>query len=302
MFARAYILAVVLCVGTPLTALPQDIDEISQKANDAYVAQDWQKATALYAQITETQETNGQAWYRLGMSQKSIGKLDEAKKSMASAAANGVPANYTNFEIAKIEALNGNMDESVHLLEQLAAGGFSNLQALEGATEFAALTGNDRYKAALAQVRRNAQPCEEGGYRDFDFWLGHWDVTDQSGTPQGANRITREESGCVLVEKWTSVQGGSGMSMNYYDAGTNTWWQHWVSSGLLIDIEGGVKDGAMHLLGTAYYMTNGNRNPFRGTWTPLPDGRVRQFFEQSTDGGETWNVWFDGYYAKQSDD
>ncbi len=34
------------------------------------------------------------------------------------------------------------------------------------------------------------------------------------------------------------------------------------------------------------------------TFTPLEDGRVRQLIEQSTDGGQTYTVWFDGYYAR----
>jgi hypothetical protein len=31
----------------------------------------------------------------------------------------------------------------------------------------------------------------------------------------------------------------------------------------------------------------------------LPDGRVRQTFQQSTDAGKTWTVSFDGYYRKR---
>jgi hypothetical protein len=34
-------------------------------------------------------------------------------------------------------------------------------------------------------------------------------------------------------------------------------------------------------------------------WTPLPDGRVRQHFKESSDGGKTWTDWFDGYYSKK---
>jgi hypothetical protein len=30
----------------------------------------------------------------------------------------------------------------------------------------------------------------------------------------------------------------------------------------------------------------------------MPDGRVRQLFEQQADGG-TWAPWFDGYYNRQ---
>ena len=37
----------------------------------------------------------------------------------------------------------------------------------------------------------------------------------------------------------------------------------------------------------------------RITWERLPDGRVRQLWESSKDGGTTWTVAFDGYYAKR---
>ena len=32
----------------------------------------------------------------------------------------------------------------------------------------------------------------------------------------------------------------------------------------------------------------------------MDDGRVRQFFEQSNDEGETWSPWFEGFYTRQS--
>ena len=37
----------------------------------------------------------------------------------------------------------------------------------------------------------------------------------------------------------------------------------------------------------------------RITWTPLEDGRVRQRWQASGDGGETWTEVFDGYYQRK---
>ena len=59
-----------------------------------------------------------------------------------------------------------------------------------------------------------------------------------------------------------------------------------------------VDAGAMRLVGRIVGL-DGSSGPFRGTWTPLADGRVRQFFEQSTDGVE-WTPWFDGYYSPRA--
>ena len=57
----------------------------------------------------------------------------------------------------------------------------------------------------------------------------------------------------------------------------------------------------MLLVGTLHTVGTGVTKPFRGLWTPLPDGRVRQFFEHSDDGGATWVSWFDGYYTRQAE-
>jgi hypothetical protein len=58
-------------------------------------------------------------------------------------------------------------------------------------------------------------------------------------------------------------------------------------------------DGAMRLEGTMHSPRGKQRS--RITWTPLPDGRVRQLWEVSSDGGSSWAVSFDGYYERSKD-
>jgi len=149
-----------------------------------------------------------------------------------------------------------------------------------------------------------ASPCEtDERFREFDFWVGEWDVRDGQGTLQGENSITRQEKGCVLVERWQGVQGSTGMSINYLDRITDEWVQIWhAAGGYQIDIRGGLTGDGMLLSGTIHYIGTGQTAPFRGLWTPLPDGRVRQFFEQSNDDGATWEPWFEGFYSRQSAD
>ncbi len=147
-------------------------------------------------------------------------------------------------------------------------------------------------------------PCEsDERFRAFDFWVGDWDVRGADGTLQGENTISAEERGCVLVERWRGVQGSTGVSINYLDGVTDEWVQIWhAAGGYQINIRGGMTDDGMLLRGTIHYIGNGQTAPFRGLWTPLPDGRVRQYFEQSSDDGETWQPWFEGYYSRKSAD
>jgi hypothetical protein len=142
-------------------------------------------------------------------------------------------------------------------------------------------------------------PCEVGApYTDFDFWIGDWDVFAQGGLA-GTNRIEKTEHGCLLVEHWTGAGGGTGTSVNFYDPGRERWRQVWVSSSSgVIEIEGGLRDGAMVLEGTLVSAA-GQSQPFRGAWTPNADGSVRQHFEVSSDGGRTWTTWFDGRYVRR---
>ena len=153
-----------------------------------------------------------------------------------------------------------------------------------------------------AGAQTAAAPCSSDEFDEFDFWLGTWDVQTADGTVAGSNRIEKAHNGCAINEFWTGAQGGTGSSVNFRDGRSGEWVQVWNSdNGIQIDIRGGLTDDGMRLSGTIHYVTNGNTFPFRGLWTPLDDGRVRQFFEQSNDGGKTWTPWFEGFYRRQPD-
>jgi len=147
-------------------------------------------------------------------------------------------------------------------------------------------------------------PCEQDArFTEFDFWVGAWDVHVANGQYVCSNVIERAQRGCVLVENWTSAGGGGGMSINYLDKIEGQWVQIWNdASGSQINIRGGMTDDGMRLIGTIHYVAQGTTAAFRGLWTPLPDGRVRQFFEQSTDNGATWVPWFEGFYSRKIGD
>jgi hypothetical protein len=140
--------------------------------------------------------------------------------------------------------------------------------------------------------------CSDARFREFDFWLGSWRVTTGDGQIAGDNTVTLEQGGCVLVEKWRSARGGTGQSLNYYDPVARAWKQRWVGLGLILEMQGGLRDGAMVLEGPLHYVREGRTTQLRGTWSKLADGRVRQWFEESEDQGRTWKTWFDGLYSR----
>lgn len=139
--------------------------------------------------------------------------------------------------------------------------------------------------------------CAAEEYRQFDFWLGEWEVHDPDGQFQGTNRIEKIQGGCVLQEHWTGASGGTGTSFNIYDFTRDRWHQTWVSGSMLLLLDGGWRDGKMILEGTTAGR-DGDVVHNRITWTPVSADVVTQVWETSTDG-DAWNVVFNGRYTRK---
>jgi hypothetical protein len=141
------------------------------------------------------------------------------------------------------------------------------------------------------------EACQAPEHRQFDFWLGDFEVSNQAGAVVGENRIVRVSGGCGLLESWRGANGNEGTSLNWFDPQTGHWNQLWVGSGLYLSLTGGVEDGEMVLSGERQSPQGVAKD--RITWMPLDDGRVRQVWEVSRDSGSTWQVVFDGMYTRR---
>jgi len=155
--------------------------------------------------------------------------------------------------------------------------------------------------AAVSVTDQAACASQQSPYRDFDFWIGDWEVYNASNNDKvGVNSIRRLASGCLLLEQWQGVLGNTGTSMNFYDPLQDTWRQVWQSEGVFIDYQGGLDDdGVMRLQGTISYHKTGKTAPFRGSWQPQADGSVLQILEQYHAETSQWSGWFSGVYRRQ---
>lgn len=140
--------------------------------------------------------------------------------------------------------------------------------------------------------------CSAPEYRQFDFWIGAWDVSER-GKASGVNRIERILDGCALLESWSGVSGYRGNSLNFYDASRQRWHQTWTdTSGLALSLDGEFVSGSMVLAGTRFDPKKQQTIHDRITWTPNADGTVRQLWE-TADDGKSWSVIFDGLYSRK---
>jgi hypothetical protein len=88
--------------------------------------------------------------------------------------------------------------------------------------------------AVPARGAPSSPPPACGGpeYRQFDFWLGDWNVYARDGSLAGTNDVTREMDGCVLQEHWVAAgpPARRGSSFNTWSPAFRRWHQTWVDS------------------------------------------------------------------------
>lgn len=141
---------------------------------------------------------------------------------------------------------------------------------------------------------------------DFDFWFGSWSVADPTGRTVGSNTIRPLFGGLAVLEEWEGVGGILGRSLSAWDTARGAWHQTWMdSTGSTLLLDGGMREGAMVLEGTAPAVdgegipVEGKWDRHRISWTASTSGdAVRQLWETSTDGGATWSIGFDGRYHR----
>lgn len=140
-------------------------------------------------------------------------------------------------------------------------------------------------------------------YQLLDFWVGEWEVFDQAGRKVGINRIEKVMDGCAVMEYWTDIRGGQGISLFYVHNDGPLWKQVWVTPQAkapwgqkeksLIET---LPDGSLRFQGT--YQMQETWILDRTTLTPNEDGSVTQTIERSRDEGKTWQPGFVGVYRK----
>jgi len=155
-------------------------------------------------------------------------------------------------------------------------------------------------KELRAQQEIPACPCCAEENLQFDFWIGDW-VVYAKGKMAGFNKITKIEDGCIIRENWKSFESAyTGTSYNFYDKADKKWKQVWVDNqGTVLELSGEFKNNKMVLQSEAKKDQNGNHIINRISWSKNEDGTVCQLWEQSDDGGVTFNTSFDGLYRRR---
>ena len=271
-----------------------------QKSADDYFAKsDWSNAAQAYSGVTAKDPSNAVAWQNLGESYLQLKKYDQAVAAFNRAADLKYRPLVNQVNVARVWGEAGDRTRALAALKQVVASGQGpRLRAyILGSTEFEKLANDAEYKQVLEALR----PCRAQEYRQFDFWVGDWQVYNPQNNSAGANLVTLEQDGCLIVEHWKGAGGvETGTSFSYWDVRDRKWHQLYLDNsgdaGHFPALTGEFKDNKMVML------TDPAASPvFRWTWYVISPQHVKQMAEQSTDGQKTWQtIWDSVYVAKTS--
>jgi hypothetical protein len=293
-------IACLIVAVASLPVLAQTQPAGAQDADALFQAQKWAEAAQAYEAITKAEPSNGRAWNRLGMSLSATGKYEQAIDAFQHAAQ--VASNpIVMYNLASVYSKVKDKEHAFEWLHKALGAGFAQVKQLETDADLAALRDDPRFKEVLAQANRNLRPCAAAPEnRQFDFWVGEWDVQNPKGQPAGTSSVQLILGDCTIFENWTSASGTySGKSFNIYNSSLKKWQQFWTDDkGGVLEFTGEYRDGELRYTGESLDQ-KGNHVLHRLTFFNLAPARVRQLWEQSTDGGKTWTTVFDGLYVRK---
>lgn len=293
-------LTIVLITSVLTTTAWADLKSLRQEVIVATAAGETDLAAIKLRQVLELAPDDGASHYQLGsLLMDNNGDFDEAVLHFERAGDLEFQPLGVAYRLSRLYARAGRDAKALEEMEVLAVGGFGLLNLIDGEADYDGIRNSPRFAKALESIRAARFPCAaDERHRAFDFWIGEWDVT-QNGQFAGTNSIQPILGQCAIFEQWESASGSLGKSFNYYDPGHDRWRQIWISdSGTFIEFTGEARDNGIFYTAETVNPTDGSVTHHKFEFTQIDKGSVRQYWQTSTDGGESWQSIWDGRYER----
>lgn len=271
--------------------------EMRAEANTVYQASEWAKAAAAYEKIVALEPENVGSSYRLGIVYLNLNQSGDAQKYLDKVFASSPNAVFA-LALARAYAQAGNKAKAFEIIEKSTKLGGIAPETLTAEKDFDRWKTDADFQALIKKSDLAVNPCKASvEFRQFDFWIGEWEVKNPQGVPSGTSSVQLILGECTIFENWSSAGGSNGKSFNIYDRNDKKWHQTWVSDkGTFTHYIGGLEEGNIVLV--ANTIVGGNRTLAKMTFSKRANGDVRQFGENSTDDGKTWTTAFDLIYVR----
>jgi tetratricopeptide (TPR) repeat protein len=285
------------------TAAWADIESLRNEANIAAAAGETTIAANKLQQILELNPDDGATHYQLAtILMDNDGDLFDAASHFERAGELKFQPQGVAYRLSRIYARTGRDMEALVQLELLADGGFGLLNLIEGQADYERIKDKPRFTTALATIRASRFPCaNDERHHSFDFWIGEWTVT-QNNQLAGSSSVQPILGHCTIFEQWESVNATFGKSFNYYDPAHDHWRQIWIGdSGSIIEFTGEARDGGIFYTAETIDPKDGGVTLHKFEFTKIAEDGVRQYWETSTDAGESWQTIWDGRYERRAE-
>jgi hypothetical protein len=300
---RKLILLLALLVAgiTPVIAL--DVDK-SMEAEAAFKEGDWSKAQSLFQSLTNENPKLGYAWSRLGETYRHLNQPQDALAAFEKARANGFLPFITLSRMASTHAALGQRELALSELQQIADKKLPFGRIFSGNRDFDSLVDDPAFQKVRKTIQAATNPCKYDDsvpqYRQFDFWVGDWDVF--AGNVQtGTSHVERILGDCVIYENWTDRFGSQGKSFNKYNQSLKRWEQYWVDENGATSFFYGNIEGKDLVYLSDVVQPDGSKAVRKLTFFDQGPEKVRQFSQLSTDSGKTWTTEYDFTYVRRKE-
>ncbi|MEP7348118.1 MAG: hypothetical protein ABI877_22810 [Gemmatimonadaceae bacterium] len=243
----------------------------------------------------------------VGVALIGLARYKDALAALDLAEQNGAVVPQVAFRKGMAHAALGEADEAFRELRRAADAGLPAAPVpVETDPAFARVRKDPRLKTFLTAVDRNVHPCKyDARYREFDFWIGDWDVRPNGAPPTqppARNTVTLEQDGCVVMEHWSAL-ASNGQSFNIFDSSYGIWRQTWVDNvGGQHDYRGSLQNDNMVFRGEIPPLPGQTaRQNVRLTFVPIHRDTVRQHAEVTSDSGATWSTSYDLIYSRRKE-
>jgi tetratricopeptide (TPR) repeat protein len=258
------------------------------------------EAAAAYEGIVKAEPSNAPAWYQLGVARYSLKQYPGAAEAFRKNIEIG-KSGFSMYNLACVYSLMDDKERSIEWLTKSVDEPTMVLPAVNFSDpDLARVKDDPRFIALKEKVDRKIHPClYTEGTRQFDFWVGEWDVFNPQGRHSGTSSIQGFANGCGILENWTDSFGGTGKSINFYDPGDKKWYQYWVGqNGVPLRYSGVYRDGAVRYEGETT-AAGGKKSLLRLSFFNVDQNTVRQLAETSADEGKTWQTSYDFKYVRK---
>ncbi|MBA2613530.1 MAG: hypothetical protein H0U95_16315 [Bacteroidetes bacterium] len=271
-------------------------------ADSLFFVQNYQAAKQVY--LKEKIDTNAIVLNRLGYCYHKTKNFMDAIDCYLKAeklSKNPLLSFTIESRLAKVYSVIDQKEISLRWLKKAVANGYSNLTELNEDPDFANLRKHNEFSVLYDSLYTVTFPCKkEVKRRQFDYWLGNWDVFSTNGNiPNGTSVIENVSEGCVILENYSGPGGYCGKSMNYINE-KGEWEQTWMGSdGNVTRFYSGKFDGNEMLFVFEKTDKLGKKKIGKFHFYKIGNNTVRQMQESSSDNDKTYLIDYDLTYKRK---